>query len=114
MKVKFETVLNGINRYINDEIYKNLNDLQEVLARFAIGRINAGSENIKAFLINNGFAMTFGIIDGDGMVDIDGLLGDLRNEIERKGKIEFTVPMIGKMKFTAADIDQLRSYIVRE
>ena len=114
MKVKFETVLNGLNRYISDEIYCNLNDLQEVLARFVVSRINASSDNIKAFLMNNGFAMTFGIIDSDGMVDVDGLLGDLRNEIERKGKIEFTVPLIGKMKFTAADVDQLRSYIVRE
>ena len=79
-----------------------------------IGRVNSSAENIKGMLMSNGFAKTLCLVDSDGMVDVDRLLNDIRREIERKGSIEFTVPMIGKMKFTAVDVDLLYGYIVRE
>lgn len=114
MLVRFENVMDGINRYIDSEIYRNLNDFQEFLARIVIGRVNSSAENIKGMLMSNGFAKTLCLVDSDGMVDVDRLLNDIRREIERKGSIEFTVPLIGKMKFTAVDVDLLYSYIVRE
>ena len=112
--VRFEKVIDGINRYIDSEIYSNLNDLQELLARIVVGRVNSNSENIKAVLMSNGFAKTLCIIDSDGMVDIGRLMQDIRREIERKGSIEFDVPMIGRLKFTPADVDVLHDMIVRE
>lgn len=112
--VRFEKVMDGINRYIDQEIYGNLNDLQEILARIVVGRVNSNAENIKATLMSNGFAKTLCIIDSDGMVDIDRLMQDIRREIERKGSIEFDVPMIGRLKFTPADVDVLYNMIVRE
>lgn len=114
MKVKFERVMDGINRYIDSEIYANLNDLQEMLARIVVGRINSSADNIKTMLMSNGFLKTLAIIDSDGMVDVDRLMQDIRKVIERKGSIEFNVPMIGKMKFTPADVDVLHNMIVRE
>jgi hypothetical protein len=112
--VRFEKVIDGINRYIDSEIYSNLNDLQELLARIVVGRVNSNAENIKAVLMSNGFAKTLCIIDSDGMVDIGRLMQDIRREIERKGSIEFDVPMIGRLKFTPADVDVLHDMIVRE
>lgn len=114
MKVKFERVMDGINRYIDSEIYANLNDLQEMLARIVVGRINSSSDNIKTMLMSNGFLKTLAIIDSDGMVDVDRLMQDIRKVIERKGSIEFNVPMIGKMKFTPSDVDVLHNMIVGE
>ena len=111
--VRFEKVMDGINRYIDQEIYGNLNDLQEILARIVVGRVNSNSENIKAMLMSNGLLKTLAIIDSDGMVDIDLLMDDIRREIERKGSIEFDVPMIGRMKFTPDDVDVLHNMIVR-
>jgi hypothetical protein len=106
--------MDGINSYIDQEIYGNLNDLQEILARIVIGRINSSSEDIKTMLMSNGFLKTLAIIDSDGMVDVDRLMQDIRREIERKGSIEFDVPMIGRLKFTPADVDVLYNMIVRE
>jgi hypothetical protein len=114
MKVKFERVLDGLNRYIDSEIYCNLNDFQEFMARIVVGRVNSSADNIKNILMSNGFAKTLCIIDSDGMVDIDKLMQEIRHEIERKGSVEFTVPMFGKMKFTAADVDLLHNMIVRD
>lgn len=107
MKVEFEKVLDGINKYIDKEIYPGLNDLQEFAARLIIGRINSSSNAIKEYLVGNGFIKTFGLIDRDGMVDIDQLLHEVKMEIERKGSIQVEVPMIGKLTFKPVDVDIL-------
>lgn len=111
MKVSFEKVIDGINRYIDKEIYGNLNDLQEMIARLAVGRINQNSENIKKYLMENGFCKTLCLVDADGMVDIDKILQDVRTEIERKDSIQVQIPFIGKMTFHAHDVDVLRNEI---
>lgn len=113
MKVKFETVVDGINRYIDREIYKNLNGLQEFVARLVVGRVNDNADNIKNVLMNNGIAKTLCIIDSDGMVDVDMLLTDIRREIERQGSLQVDIPMIGKLTFHADDVDVLHNEIMR-
>ena len=111
MKVKFESVIDGINRYLDKEIYGNLNDLQEFLARLAVGRINQSTDTIKAMLMSNGFAKTLCLIDSDGMVEIDSLLQEVKRELERKGSIQFEIPLIGKITFCPSDVDVLRDQI---
>lgn len=113
MKVRFESIVDGLNRYIDKEIYGGLNDLQEMLARLAIGRLNQSADAIKKFLMTNGFAKTLCLVDCDGMVELDELMHDIRREIERKGSIEINIPMIGKLKFTATDVDVLKAEIMR-
>lgn len=112
MKYKFEKVIDGISRYINAEIYTGMNDLQELLARMAVGRVISNEEAIKESLMNNGIIRTFDLIDREGMVDVDGLRNELKKEIERKGKISISIPMFGKLSFTPADVDSIYKYIV--
>lgn len=105
--LEFEKVIEGISKYINDEMYSRMNDFQEFAARVLIGRFLTNDEAIKESLINNGYIRTFGIIDGDGMVDVDGLARDIKRELERKEKISFTVPMFGKLTFVPNDVNVL-------
>lgn len=111
MSYSFDQVINGITKYIDREIYSGMNDLQEIVARIAIGRVIENRENIKNALINNGVIRTFGIIDQDGMVDIENLSKELQREIERKGKLTISVPMFGKLTFTPEDVDVIKQYI---
>jgi hypothetical protein len=113
MKVKFETVIDGINRYIDKEIYKNLDGTQEFLARVVVGRMINNSEAIKNMLITNGFARTLCLIDNEGMVEVDTLLSDIRREIERQGSLQLDIPLMGKLTFHADDVDVLHNEIVR-
>ena len=113
MKTSFESVLDGINRYIDREIYSNLSDVQELVARVVIGRVNQNAELIKQSLMGNGFVKTLCIIDSDGMVDVDRLLQDIKREMERKGSIQVDVPMIGKITFKPEDADILKEEILR-
>lgn len=106
--VKFEKVLDGLSRYINKNVYPNIgNDWQELMMRLAVGRILNNPENVKQMVLSNGFVRTFGIIDSEGNVDIENLAKDLKREISNKGKITVEIPMLGKMSFVPADIDEI-------
>lgn len=109
--MKFEAVVDGINRYLDREIYINLNQAQELVARVVVGRINQNVNILKANLMSNGIVKTTGFIDSDGLVDVDALLDSVRKVIEEKGSVQIAVPMIGKLTFVPSDVEVLRDYI---
>ena len=114
MKYEFEKVLDGLSIYIDKEIYPGMNDLQEFAARIMLGRLINNRESVKDTLINNGFVRTFGVIDNEGMVDVDSLANDIKREIVRKEKITLNIPMFGKMTFKPSDVDILYQNITGE
>ena len=113
MKYKFEKVLDGIADFINEEIYSGMNDWQELLARITIGKALGNNQALKDALVNNGFIRTFGIIDSEGMIEVDTLISDIKNEISKKGKLVVTIPMFGTMTFKPEDADKLKEHITK-
>lgn len=113
MKVKFETMVDGINRYIDKEIYGKLNNVQEFFARVVIGRINQNVDSIKNNLMHNGFVKTLGIVDSDGKVDVEEIMQSIKREIERQECLRLEIPLIGTITFKAEDVDNLYKDIVR-
>ena len=110
--VKFEKVIDGINRYLNYELYAGMNDWQEVFARIAVSRVVGNTETLKHTLMTSPIAKTFAIVDSEGNVDVDGIFKDLREQMAHKGKIEFVVPMFGKFIFSTNDVDKLYNAIL--
>lgn len=105
--VEFNRVIDGLTRYLNNNLFAKMNDWQEVLARIAVGRIIGNPEALKQSLMANGIVRTFAIFDSEGNVDLENLARDLKREIERKGKISVEIPIIGKLSFVASDIDDI-------
>ena len=83
MKYEFGKVINGIAKYLDSEMYPGMNDFQEFLARVLVGRVINNQEHIKGLIMDNGFIRSFGIIDDDGMVEVDSLMTDIKKEIAR-------------------------------
>jgi hypothetical protein len=110
--MNFEKVIYGITKYLNREIYNGMTDWQEVLARIAVGRMVNDTNSLKETLMNNAFIKTFAIMDEEGDVDVEGIMKDLREQIERKGKISITFPLLGTFSFTAEDVDELHRLIL--
>jgi hypothetical protein len=108
---KFEKVIDGLVKYIDGELFPKMNDLQEIFGRIIVGRVSNNASNLKEALLNNEILMTFGIMDRDGTVDVNGLAEDLKKEIERRGSLVVSIPMFGKITFTAHDVDVMRQYI---
>lgn len=111
MMYSVDKIINGLSRYIDKNIYTGMNDVQELVARIVVGRAIQNSGAIKEALTSNGFIRTFGFIDADGMVDVDILAQDIKREVSRKGCLELNIPMFGKMKFTAEDVDDIKRCI---
>lgn len=111
MKASFESVLDGIAKFIDKNVYTGMNDWQELIARIFVGRIFNARGDLKSALVNNGFIRTFGIIDENGNIDVDGLARDVKEEIKRKGKLTINVPMFGRMTFVPEDVDNLYNMI---
>lgn len=114
MKYEFEKVVDGLTKYMDQEIYSGMNDWQAFAARVMVGRFINNQENIKNMLINNGFIRTFGIIDKDGMVDVSTLAEDIKRELTKSEKITFEIPVFGKYTFTPSDIDVIYYSITGE
>ena len=114
MNYEFEKVLHGIAKYIDKEIIPGMNELQEFSARVIIGRVLYNGKNIKEMLVNNGYVKTFGIVDENGLIELESLAHDIKREIARQEKITFSVPMFGKMTFSPSDVDTLYYTITGE
>ena len=114
MRCEFNRVIEGISRYIDAEVYSGMNNWQEMLARIFIGRIIGNEAELKEKLVGNGFIRTFGIVDSEGMIDVESLAKDLKRELSRKGEISFEIPMFGKLTFKPTDVDVLYRYITGE
>lgn len=111
MNYSFEKVVDGIAKYLDRNLYHNMNDIQELIARVALGRVIDRSEDIKDALIKNGILKTFGIINSEGEIDVEGLANDLKNQMQHKGGIELSIPLFGKIKFVPEDIDDIHRFI---
>lgn len=109
--MEFNKVVHGIARYINKEIFPNMNNWQEALARIAVSRFLNNVDAVKETILNNGFIKTFAFFDENEQLDVDGLINDLKSAIREKGFIEFELPLFGKFKFTESDVDVLHSYV---
>jgi hypothetical protein len=109
--MNFDRVLNGVARYLDREIYANMNDWQEIIARLAVSRI-LGNKALEDTLKNNSYIRTFAIMDESGNVDVDGLYRDLKKLVQSKGKVEFELPMFGKFTFAEGDVDCLYNCII--
>lgn len=111
MGYKFERVVDGLVKYIDEELFPKMNNMQEIVGRIVVGRAVVNSEKIKTSLVNNEIVRTFGFVDKDGNVDVHGLAEDLKKEIDRRGSLVVSIPMFGKITFTAHDVDVVRQYI---
>ena len=112
MSIEFGRVMDGIARYIDKEIYSGMNDVQEVVARIAIGRVLGNKDGVKNMLSSNPIIKSLVIIDDDGMVDIEKILAELKAEISKKGSVSIQIPWFGKMTFKPEDVEKLHREIL--
>lgn len=111
--MNFDAVIQGIIRYLDAEIYKGMSDWQEMAARIAVSRILGNKDTLRSSIVNNTFLQTFGMVSPDGMIDVDGLARDIKQQISAKGKLEVSIPIFGRFTFYDADVDHLVDYIKR-
>lgn len=107
----------GLTKYIDAEIVPTLpvggqydaikNTAFKTMAAYAI----KNGRNALQGVLKHPMLTAIGAVNADGMVDIDGIAGELKKNIPAAG-LQVEIPLMGIiMTFHESDIDTLRKYI---
>lgn len=110
--MEFERFIRGIERYLEREIYGTMESWQRVIARVFIGRIIGSPEELKSWLSDNAFIKLAHFMDERGHVDVEGIIKDLRRELEREGKVRISTKIFDDFVFNPSDVDKLYAMIM--
>lgn len=113
MKVDSTKLINGLVNYTDQEVINNLPTVGKWLVGAGVGITTSKIDGIVNALNENPMAKMMGIIDEDGMFDIDLIIDNLKQSANRYGKMTVQVPLVGRLTFSESDIDTLRGYIER-
>lgn len=111
--VKAEQVADGIVSFADAEILPAMEGWQFWTASAAIVLARQRADLIISTLAGNKFVSALGIIDADGMVDVDAAIEAAKHTAQKHGKLEIDLPMIGKIKLSGEDFDTLREHIMK-
>jgi hypothetical protein len=104
-------LIDGLVRYIDENIYSAMNDWQKMIAADVVSRAMQRSDKIAPIITENTFVRALGYVDSEGNVDVDGILCKIKEYITQKGKLEIKIPFMPTYKMYAEDIDVLRRTI---
>jgi len=113
MRYNSGQVVNGIMRYADSETMPHLPVIGKWIAGTGIGVLSDKVGEIASEFEHNTIAIKLGMVDENGFWDVDDILGHMRQSADKYGKAYVEIPIIGKMSFTASDIDTLKMYIER-
>ena len=74
---------------------------------------SAKVNDIVVNLQGNQVMKMLGIIDDEGMFDIDMLARYMRESADKYGKAIISIPILGEMSFSSQDVETLKNYITR-
>lgn len=110
MKVTINQISEGLARYIDQELVPKVPGIRKWMLGLAGGY--AGQMLQGKAAENKVFLESLGVMDADGMIDIDALHTRLKAAADSSGTVTEHIPMIGDVTFDSSDIDRLKSYIV--
>lgn len=109
--VNKEELVNGILRYIDDEVIPHLPTGGKWVLGSLVFLITERSNVLLEQLLSNELIKTLNIVDSNSMIDADRLIQALKKSANKYGKLVVTIPIVGTMSFTESDVDTLRLYL---
>lgn len=107
-----EQIMQGLINYADSEVLTKLPTSGKWIVGTAIGIASTKASEIVENLRANTIVNMLGLVDENGNVDVDAIVTALKSSADRYGKITVNVPLVGKMTFSSADVDEMRNYIV--
>lgn len=111
MKLNSEQVVQGLINYADNEIMNKLPSTGKWIMGTAIGLAAGKAHETIDALSENTIVKMLGVIDEDGLIDVDALIGAMKSSADRYGNLSVDVPMIGKLTFSSSDVDNLKIYM---
>lgn len=111
MSYSTDQVVRGIINYADNEVMVKLPTTAKWVMGTIIGIASTKSTQVIENLKHNPIVNALGVVDEAGNIDVDTIILSMKDAAEKYGNLTLDVAMLGKMTFSAADIDRLRSYI---
>lgn len=110
MKVTVSQISEGLARYIDNELVPKVPGIR----KWFLGVAGAYAGKIVEEKIgeNKEVLVGVGIMDEDGMVDLDRFMPHLKAIAKESGPVTEHIAMLGDLTFNASDVELLYSYIV--
>jgi len=109
--VKPEQVIDGTLAFIEAEMLPTLGGWKAWAASAVMVQLYQSAEKVLSELLNNKAMGMLGLVDADGMIDIDAAASAMRETARKHGKLEIDIPMLGKFRFDEADFNKLAEHI---
>lgn len=110
--VSVDKIGQGVANYLDAELMPKLktNGFEKVLIGTAASIAIRKSSSIVEGFKDNKIVQMLGIMDGDGNIDVDMLVEEIKKNVPREG-FNVDVPLIGTLTFKKDDIDKIHDYI---
>lgn len=114
MKKNFAQVQAGVLDYINREFIAKLDGLKKWAVLSAIGIYMGKSSAVSEQILNHPVAKMMGIVDDQGMIDVDALHAAMIQAAEKTGTVNQYIPLLGNVTFSRGDVDTLYNCIMAQ
>ena len=108
--VNYEQVVNGLTKFIDNEIISQLSGNQKILLGIGTGIALRKGNNLFNELKENSIVQMLGLIDESGHIDIETLYEEAKKQVEKE-TIRIDIPLVGTLKLNGEDIEKLYGYI---
>ena len=108
--VSYSQVVSGISKFMDQEIINKIQGWQRWALGTGAGIFLSKSGEIFTRLKENSIVKMLGLIDENGMIDVDTIYSELRKQAD-KGAIVAEIPMLGKITLTKDDVEKLYACI---
>ena len=103
------SLIPGLSRFIDENILAHypVNSMKRIMMAGAVSLYIKKNEGIVDQLARSPLFTELGVIQENGMIDIDPIRDTLKLEINKVGFMRLSLPMIGDIDFTTDDVDAL-------
>lgn len=107
------SVVPGLSKFIDENILAHYapTSMKRILMAGAVSLYLKKNEGIVDMITSNPLFIATGVVQNDGMIDLDTLRDTLRREVNKAGFMRLNVPIVGDIDFTPDDIDALHKFI---
>lgn len=110
MVANIQKVQAGLVRYIDTEMLNHMDGWQKIGFGAVLALIIKNLPNTAQRYMNHPLIQALGIMDEDKNIDIDALRDAVVEHFGEQGEY-VNIPMLGRVKFTKADIEALYNHI---
>jgi hypothetical protein len=107
-------IVPGLSQFIDANVLSHYppTSMKRIICAGGIAIYLSNGESMVDSLLSHPLISGLGVVNSDGMVNIELLRDVLKKEITKAGYMRVSLPLMGDVDFTADDVDSLYNYIV--